>query len=401
MNRLRGTVACAAVALTLLVAAAPRPASGQEQPPHPFAPTWANLAGAKVFADKGCGKCHAIRGFGATAAPDLSRIPQKSFFDLGAALSNHLRGVVIQRPPLTAEEATSLIAFLFTLQYGDEAGDPQIGERLFTAKGCVQCHEVGGKGGRLGPGLDFLKRADSPVLVAAALWNHGPEMVETLKAVGLERPAFAGKELADIIAYVQTAAKDVGTDRVRVVSGTPERGEKLFREKRCVACHSVAGKGGKVGPELGRRQHVSLTQFAALMWNHAPGMWAQMQARGIQVPRMTGQEMADVVAYLYASHYFDQPGDAGRGEQLVQAKDCTACHAIRGKGGKIGGADLGSYAGLRSSAGLVAALWNHPRYLQAQKQEVPWPVLTGQELADVASYLSTLPKVAAPKPKSQ
>jgi mono/diheme cytochrome c family protein len=393
----RAPVRLAAVlAFTLLVA---RPATGQEPPPPPFTPTWANLAGASVFAKKDCARCHAIRGFGATAAPDLSRIERRSFFDLGAALSNHLRGVAIQRPPLTADEVTSLIAFLFTLQYADQTGDAQAGEQLFAAKGCAQCHEVGGKGGRLGPSLDFLKRVSSPVIVAAALWNHGPEMVETLKAIGIERPTFAGKELNDIIAYLQTAAKDGGAESVRVVAGTPERGGKLFAEKRCVACHTVAGKGGKVGPELGRSHHVSLTQFAALMWNHAPGMWAQMSARGIQVPRMTGQEMADIVAYLYTSHYFDQPGDAARGGQLLQAKDCLSCHAARGKGGKVG-ADLAAYPALRSSAGLVAALWNHPRYLQAQQREVPWPMLSGQELADIATYLSSLTKAGATKPKS-
>src|SRR5262249_28327449 len=162
--------------LVLLLHALPA-AVGQERPPQPFAPTWANLAGATVFASTGCGRCHAIRGFGATAGPDLSRIERKSFFDLGAAFSNHLRGVVIQRPTLTAGQVTSLIAFLFTLQYADQSGDAAVGEQLFATKGCVQCHEIGGKGGHLGPSLDFLKRANSPVLIAAALWNHGPEMV--------------------------------------------------------------------------------------------------------------------------------------------------------------------------------------------------------------------------------
>ncbi len=396
MSRSGRSAACAAL-LLLLFATAP-PAWGQP-PPHPFAPTWANLAGAKVFADKGCGRCHAIRGFGATAAPDLSRIERKSFFDLGAAMSNHLRGVAIQRPTLTPEEGTALIAFLFTLQYYDEPGDPKAGEELFAAKGCIQCHEVGGRGGRLGPSLDFLKRANSPVLIAAALWNHGPEMAETLKAVGIQRPTFDQKELGDIIAYVQTAAREGGGERAQVAPGTPERGERLFREKRCIVCHSVGGKGGTVGPPLGPRQHVSLTRFAALMWNHAPGMWARMTERGIPVPRLTGQEMADIVAYLYASHYFDQRGDARRGQQLVQDKGCLGCHAVRGKGATVG-ADLATYPALRSAPGLVAALWNHPRYLEAQRQEVPWPLLNGSELADMSSYLASIARASAPKPTS-
>jgi cytochrome c2 len=161
---------------------------GQERPPHPFAATWANLAGGRVFTEKGCGLCHAIRGAGPTAGPELAKIERKSFFDIGAAMSNHLRGVTIPKPSLSADEVTRLIAFLFTLQYYDQPGDAKAGEQAFGAKGCVQCHEVGGKGGRRGPSLDFLKHANSPVLVAVALWNHGPEMAEAVETRGIPRP---------------------------------------------------------------------------------------------------------------------------------------------------------------------------------------------------------------------
>jgi mono/diheme cytochrome c family protein len=394
-GRRRRAVGTALAAAGLLLATAGL-ATAQGQPPaDPFAPTWANLAGAKIFAEKGCGLCHAIRGLGATAGPDLSRIERKSFFDLGAAMSNHLRGVNIRKPTLSAEDATSLIAFMFTLQYQDQPGDPQAGEQLFTAKGCVQCHEVGGKGGRRGPGLDFLKRANSPVLVAAALWNHGPEMGERLQAGGIPRPTFEGRELGDIIAYIQATAREGSGDADRVMPGVPERGAKLFAAKQCVVCHSVGGKGGKVGPPLGRGQHVSLTQFAARMWNHGPNMWAAMQQRGIQVPRLKGQEMADIVAYLYVSHYFDEAADAARGRELVNAKGCLGCHAVRGTGGKTA-KDLAAYPGLRASAGVVAALWNHPRYVEAQRQAVPWPTLSGQELADMTAFLGSLRGGPAP-----
>src|SRR3989304_6260190 len=73
------------------------------------------------------------------------------------------------------------------------------------------------------------------------------------------------------------------------------------------------------------------------MWNHGPTMWAKMKERGIHVPRLTGQEMADVVAYLFVSRSFAQPA-LGRvqGQQLVQTKGCLTCHSVRGKGGKVG-----------------------------------------------------------------
>ncbi len=396
MRRPNRSAAAAAVGLVSLLVLAATPLGAQERPEHPFALTFANLRGGRVFTDKGCGLCHAIRGLGGMAGPDLSRIERKGFFDLGAAMSNHLRGINIRKPPLSAEDVTGLISFLFTLQYQDVPGDPKAGEALFGTKGCVQCHEVGGKGGRRGPSLDFLKSANSPVLVAAALWNHGPDMGAKLESSGIQRPTFEGQELADIISYITAAARDGGGGAERVVPGVPEQGQKVFAAKRCVACHSAAGKGGKVGPELARGHHVSLTQFAGLMWNHAPGMWAQMEARGIQVPRLKGQEMADIVAFLYVSQYFDEAGNRDRGRAVAETKGCLACHAAGGRGGKIG-ADLGTYRAARSSSALVAALWNHPRYLEARRQEVPWPSLTGTELADLSTYLGSLPRPAVSK----
>lgn len=407
MGRNKRSAAGVAIGLLLLLAATSGLAWAQQPLPQPFAPDWGMFAGGKVFAEKGCGKCHALRGFGGKVGPDLGRIETgKSFFELGAAIWNHLprmgakmREVGIQRPTLTASELSNLIAFLFTVQYYDELGDAKSGETLFAAKGCVQCHEVGGKGGRVGPGLDFLKRANSPVLVAAAMWNHGPEMAEAMKAKGIERPTFLAKELVDVIAYVVQAAKDGGGETAQVIPGTPERGQKLFSEKRCVVCHAVGGKGGKVGPDLGRRgHHLSLTQFAGLMWNHGPAMWAVMRERKIQVPRLTGQEMADILAYLYVSHYFDQAASGARGQQLVETKGCLGCHSVRGKGGKVG-ADYATSKVVTSLAGVLAGMWNHARFMeaQAQKQEIPWPVLTGQELADIATYLVSVSKAGPPK----
>ena len=122
-------------------------------------------------------------------------------------------------------------------------------------------------------------------------------------------------------------------------------------------------------------------------------MWARMKERGIQVPTLKGQEMADIVAYLYVSHYFDQEVSPARGQQVLQDKGCLGCHVARGRGARTAG-DLATYRAARSGSALIAALWNHPRYLQKEQREVPWPLLTGQELADMAAYLASLPRAA-------
>ncbi len=45
-----------------------------------------------------------------------------------------------------------------------------------------------GRGGTVGPSVDAFKRFSSPLYVAAAMWNHGPQMAEAMKAQGIERP---------------------------------------------------------------------------------------------------------------------------------------------------------------------------------------------------------------------
>jgi mono/diheme cytochrome c family protein len=212
----------------------------------------------------------------------------------------------------------------------------------------------------------------------------------------MPRPTFTGKELGDIVAFIGAAAKEGSGEPVSIAPGVPQRGEKLFTAKHCVQCHSVAGKGAKIGPELGRakQHHVSITEFAALMWNHGPKMWARMQERGLQVPRLKGQEMADIVAYLYVSRYFDQEASPTRGQRVLHDKGCLTCHVARGEGGRTAG-DLATYRAARSGSALIAALWNHPRYLQKEQREVPWPLLNGQELADMSAFLASLPQAGA------
>ena len=410
-RRRRRAAVVALVALTVVCAATSVTFAQQPAPTDPFAPGWRMLAGFDVFAAKGCGQCHSLRGMGPVTGPDLARVQSGTgFYDIGAAMWNHLprmsaemRQAGIERQRLTARETTDLIAFLFTAQYRDEAGDAKAGERLFASKGCAQCHAVGGKGGSAGPPLDSVKRANSPVLVAAAMWNHGPAMAEAMRARGIARPTLEGKELLDIIAYVSAAARDTGGDAAQVLPGTPATGEKLFSERQCATCHAFAGKGGRVGPDLGRSgHHVSLTEFSARMWNHGPKMWAAMKERGIDVPKLSGQDTADILAYLYVAHYFDPTASARRGAAALTAKGCTTCHSVNGKGGKVA-ADFAKSTVVGSPGSLIAGMWNHGPLMEsaAQKQAVSWPMLKGRDLADIAAYLNSLNKRPASSPTSK
>ncbi len=355
------------------------------------------LAGSRVFGEKGCVKCHSINGLGGTVGPDLGGISQAgSFYELAATMWNHVPGMTqrmteygIERSPMSPREAADLTAFLFTLDYFDPPGDVEAGKRLFTEKQCVVCHQIGLYGGVIGPSLDHLSQYGSPILVAAALWNHGPAMSELMASRGIVRPTFQGSELLDLVSYLESVAPEPLQGPLYVLPGDPDEGEVVFTEKSCVECHSVAGFGGNVGPDLAAKGlYQGLTDFATAMWNKAPAMAEVMSARRIEIPRLGSGEMADIVAYLYSVQYFADAGDAEDGRSLLSTKGCLACHSLAGRGGATA-SDLEEVVGHDSPAAVLASLWNHslPMETEVMTQAMSWPRLSDQEIADIMAFL--------------
>lgn len=66
--------------------------------------------------------------------------------------------------------------------------NPVTGARVFGEKGCVRCHAVNDVGGRVGPDLARLRGPRSFHDLAAAMWNHLPQMAERMRELGLPRP---------------------------------------------------------------------------------------------------------------------------------------------------------------------------------------------------------------------
>jgi cytochrome c2 len=363
-----------------------------------FSPTQDPLAGERVFNAKGCVKCHAVNGAGGKVGPDLGRaLRPRTFYDLAAALWNHaprmadrMRQLGIARPQLDARASADLAAYLFTFGYFDRPGNARAGRQLFTAKRCVVCHKVGTTGGAIGPALDGLKPLASPIYLAAAMWNHGPQMAELMEREKITRPTFMGSELVDLIAYINSASPKASRAPLYVLPGRADEGGRLFVQKRCVECHSMGGQGDPIVPSLAERAlHRSLTEFAAAMWNKAPAMYQAMASRpGGSVPQLRPEEMADIVAFLYAARYFKQAGDPHNGAIVATNKGCLNCHGLYGERGKVA-SDLSAASGLDTPAGVLSALWNHsfiadPR---TEREKTPWPTFRGEDMADLVAYL--------------
>jgi mono/diheme cytochrome c family protein len=384
-----------AVALLLLLwgseAALVQPAFADPQDP---------LAGSRILGAKGCVKCHAVAGVGGQGAPDLGRVPRpRSFPEFASAMWNHLlpdmaeriRRLGITRAHLNPREAGDLIGFLWSVNYFDRIGNVEIGRRLFSEKKCVACHQVGGSGGVVGPNLDHLTHHGSWIFVASAMWNHGPAMAQAMRARGIQRPTFTESELLDLVAFLKSASPLPSEGPAHVLPGSAEEGQKLFVEKSCVECHGPGGRGGPLGPVLAeRRVPRSFTRFAAVLWNKEPAMIEAMRRRGISLPHLRADEMADLVAHLDALRYFALPGDARNGWSVLADKGCLNCHSVSVRDRQTP-RNIAWVTGLDSQAVVLSALWNHLLVSeQVGGHKEAWPRFRSDEMADLLALLRSL-----------
>lgn len=362
-------------------------------------------AGRRIFVERGCVRCHSIWGNGGTLGPDLALVGAgRSMQQLAGLFWNHtpkmietvrLRGFAW--PTFTESELADIINYLYYVKLFDEPGDARLGEQWFVAKRCVNCHSVGGNGGKAGPPLDGYARYVAPIMLAEGMWNHGPAMRELQQETGVPIPTFLGREMADIHAYIRQKSSLRDRDFVLLQAPDPESGARLFATKGCVRCHGTAGQGTNIAPDLRsvtRRRRVS--EIAGVLWNHSARMFEAMQARGIELPRFRNTELADVIAYLYYLPFREVGGDAHRGQLVFRDKGCLNCHGPDNPAPI--GPDLSKAQAVRTPLGLATAMWNHaPEMFDvAQSQNIEWPRFEQDEMRDLWAYLQTLAGAGIP-----
>ena len=171
------------------------------------------VAGKKTFSQKGCGICHAVEGEGRKEGPNLG-VRKKDFpptiGQFAGLMWNHFPEMIdkmqkenIKVPELSAKEIANITAYLFSIRYFDPAGNRVAGRKLFQDRQCSFCHDVRKEGGgkKEGPNLANLKGVVSPIYMATALWNHGPQMIGKMKERNLKWQKITSKELIDLMEY--------------------------------------------------------------------------------------------------------------------------------------------------------------------------------------------------------
>jgi len=145
-------------------------------------------------------------------------------------------------------------------------------------------------------------------------------------------------------------------------------GEYEFRIN-CALCHGLGAKGGGRGPDLTRavkkHTHNDAEMFQVIS-NGIPGTAMPANGTNGQGVGMTDREIWQIITYI-RSQEVKAPakpvGNAAHGKELFYGDaNCSLCHMVQGKGGRLG-PDLSGVGGSRTSEAIIDSVRNPSRRL--------------------------------------
>ncbi|MGO9262872.1 MAG: c-type cytochrome [Bryobacteraceae bacterium] len=152
-------------------------------------------SGEQLFQSKGCSGCHT----GKMALEAL--LKNQTITQIAVDMWNHQPNMKQPPPVLSQEEMRQILAYVWARQYFRGDGNAERGKHVFTAKNCTVCHNDPSSGA---PNLGGRKDGYSDITILAALWDHGPRMLEEMNRRKLAWPRFTEQQMADLIAYLNS-----------------------------------------------------------------------------------------------------------------------------------------------------------------------------------------------------
>jgi mono/diheme cytochrome c family protein len=211
------------------------------------------------------------------------------------------------------------------------------GHDVFEKSGCIGCHKVHGTGGVIGPELDkvgahrsaqwLLTHFKNPAAVTPGSAMPPIKASDAdLDALTLYVLSFTGEELSAYYVSMKT------------IPG-PAAGRRLFEEKGCLACHSLGGKGGGIGPALDQ-----VAKRRDAQWITAHFRSPQAVTPGSLMPQfnLSEQELRALTEFLISLTdtnligFLKIPASMSpieRGQGVYKKYGCAGCHGADAAGG--------------------------------------------------------------------
>jgi cytochrome c2 len=268
------------------------------------------------------------------------------------------------------------------------ASTPISGATVFRSKGCTSCHGTSGGGTELGPSLRHSSSLTTLPQIVTAMWNHAPRMWQEMRGKRLRYPILSYEETSQLVTYLYMGAH--ADD-----AGDAKRGESLFRQMRCIQCHSRKPNIPGFVDVADSEDPLSWTEA---LWNHASGMQARMLNMGIQWPNFRPSDLRDLFAYMRQERNLNPDalpnvsGDQNRGWELFQQKGCIRCHSIASTPGLLGPGLGADHLLPPTFSEFGASLLNHfPKMeLAMTSKQAEIPHFEQNNVADMAVFLYSL-----------
>jgi cytochrome c553 len=130
-----------------------------------------------------------------------------AMWNKGPVMTREMKRRNVPVPPLQASELADIVGYLYSLDYFAGSGDPRRGEEIVKAKGCLRCHSIRGKGGRVGPDFGKIRGLDQPANVVSAMWNHASTMEKKTAEMSLVWPLLEERDMADLVVFIQMVGR--------------------------------------------------------------------------------------------------------------------------------------------------------------------------------------------------
>jgi cytochrome c oxidase cbb3-type subunit 3 len=178
----------------------------------------------------------------------------------------------------------------------------------------------------------------------------------------------AGRTWVEGVVFLVCVANGVSQNPLAGDPKAAKAGEYEFRIN-CALCHGLGAHGGGRGPDLTRAQkkhaHSDSDMFQIIS-NGIPGTAMPANGTNGQGVGMTDEEIWQIVTYIRSQEVkasAKTTGDAAHGKALFYGDgNCSMCHKIEGKGGRMG-PDLTGEGGSRTREAMIDSIRNPSRRL--------------------------------------
>ncbi len=212
------------------------------------------------------------------------------------------------------------------------------GRRLIVASGCVGCHEIPGFEGMTfsGPALDSIGDKVRPDWLAG--WLRDPKSYLAQSKMGNFR--LSPQEITELQAFLLSLRAALPSPRPAVDwnRSNADAGKALFGELRCVTCHSVAGRGGTMGPELTK---IGDKARRSWLFNFLKDPHQTQPDTKMPQYRLTDDQRRDLTTFLLQEYRtvevnpeitppFEDPQTVSAGRATFIRRGCVSCHHLAG-----------------------------------------------------------------------